>query len=401
MTILKTPFYEFHKKFGGKLVDYANYYLPISYQSQTHIESHNYVRNNSGLFDVSHMLQHKLVGKQCSEFLESLTPTNIKDIPVGSCHLSTFLNEHGGIVDDTIITKVSENELYVVSNGATSDKISKYISENLNNFQGGNHDLKYTNFKKALVAIQGPKTHEYLSKFLNTDLKDVYFGNHFFFNGKNKIIGKGFIDNFNDKSDGILVSRSGYTGEDGFEISIPNPEYALEFVNKLIDGSEIKPIGLAARDSLRLEAGMCLYGNELTESITPIEASLNWIISKNRRTPKTATFKGSSKILEQLADKSKIPYKRVGFQFEGGAAARHGSKIFVKESDELKEVGFVTSGSQSPTLSLSGSKVNIGQGYVQMPFNKKETDIIIQIRKKFVDAKVKKLPLVESHYYKP
>ncbi|GMM35495.1 glycine decarboxylase subunit T [Saccharomycopsis crataegensis] len=394
---LKTPFYDLHKRLGGKLVNYANYLLPISYPSQTHIESHLHVRSKAGIFDVSHMLQHRLVGAEASKFLESLVPTDIGAVKPGSCHLSTFLNDKGGVVDDTIITKVGENEIYFVSNGATSDKISAYITAALNEFQNGSHGLKYDNFKKSLVAIQGPTAHLHLSKALKTDLSKIFFGNHFFLENGEKVIGKGFTGNFSENSNGLLVSRSGYTGEDGFELSIPNPELANEVVEKLLQDSEVQPIGLAARDSLRLEAGMCLYGNELTEDITPVEASLNWIISKSRRTA-DAGFKGAEKVLAQLNDKSLVPYKRVGFTFEGGAAARTGSKIFANG----EEVGFVSSGSQSPSLSdATGKKMNIGQGFIKMPFHKKETDIEIQVRKKTIAGKVKKLPLVESHYYKP
>lgn len=390
MAPLKTAFHDLHLKLGGKLVNYAGYLLPISYAHQTHIQSHHQVRKLAGLFDVSHMLQHRLVGPDASKFLETLTPTDISAIAPGYCHLSTFLNTNGGIVDDTIITKVSENEIYFVSNGATSDKVDSFIRSGLASF-GGN--LEYSNYKKALVALQGPKAAAVLADVLKTDVSKVYFGQHFFYaDGKTVPAFTNYLDN----SDGILILRSGYTGEDGFEISIPNPEYANSLVNKILLLEAVEPIGLAARDSLRLEAGMCLYGNELTEEITPVEASLNWLISKLRRTP-DANFNGASKILAQLKDKSLVPYKRVGFQFEGGSAARHGSKVYA----EGKEVGFVSSGSESPTLSAAlGKRVNIGQAYVKMPYNKKETPIDVQVRKKTVSATVKKMPLVESHYYK-
>lgn len=404
---LKTPFYGLHTKLGGKLVNYADYLLPISYPAQSHIESHLHVRSKAGFFDVSHMLQHKLVGAQAIEFLQTLIPTDIAAIPKGSSHLSAFLNLGGGVIDDTIITKVADDQIYFVSNGATSEKVSEFINESLNSYQNGNHGLQYSNFKKALVALQGPSAHIHLSKFLNTDLKKVFFGQHFFYENGDKVVGKGFTETFNNaNSNGLLVSRTGYTGEDGFELSIPNPEYANELVQQILDNSnlEVQPIGLAARDSLRLEGGMCLYGNELSETITPIEASLNWIVSKSRRSPETANFNGAEKILTQLKDKSNVPYKRIGFEYENGAAARTGSIIYVKDDaadGKLKQVGFVTSGSQSPSLShSSGKKINIGQGYVKMPYNKKETDVVIQVRKNFVESKIKKLPLVPANFYR-
>lgn len=382
------------------MVSYANYLLPISYAGHTHTESHLNVRTKTGVFDVSHMLQHKLKGKESIDFIQKLIPTDIQAIPVGTSHLSTFLNKDAGVIDDTIITKVSDNELYFVSNGATTEKVGQFLSENLNSYKNGNHDLTYGCFKKALVAVQGPTSASHMSKLLNVDLKNVFFGNHFFLQNGEKVVGKGFVETFSKDSNGLLVSRSGYTGEDGFEISIPNDEVAVEFVEKLLAEEGVEPTGLAARDSLRLEAGMCLYGNELTESITPIEASLNWIVSKSRRNDPEG-FNGAARIIEQLNDKTKVPYKRVGFSFSGGAAARNGSKIYVKEGEDLKEVGFVTSGSQSPSLSdKTGEKVNIGQGYVKMPFNKKGTDIMIQIRKNTVGGTIQKLPFIAPGYYK-
>ncbi|ODV63527.1 glycine decarboxylase subunit T [Ascoidea rubescens DSM 1968] len=407
----KTPLYNIHVNYGGKLVDYANFSMPVLYPKiQSHIESHNWVRSNSGLFDVSHMLQHKLSGKDALSFLHKITPTDFSVLGVGKSQLSVLLNENGGIIDDTIITKYSDNEFYIVTNAGCIDKDLTFLKNQLDAFQNGNHNINHKIFNQetaSLIALQGPKSSEILQKiFPDINLSTLFFSNSAFFkinndyskdsikyNSDSNPILK-FEDLFlNESNHNIIhIARCGYTGEDGFEISIPNPELANHFTNLLLNLSNVKPIGLATRDSLRLEAGMCLYGHELSESITPIEANLNWLVCKDFE---NSTYNGNSKIVSQLSKKEKVLQRRVGFTLlDKSPAARENVKIFSNDDPE-KQIGYVTSGSYSPTL-----KVNIGQAYINPPFNKKTTKILLEVRGKKRLAEVSKLPFVPPNYYR-
>lgn len=376
----KTPLFDSHVKYGAKFVPYAGFEMPIMYKDQSHIESHHWVREKVGLFDVSHMLQHRFEGPDAVAFLQKITPIDLSQLAPFTSSLSVLLNNEGGIIDDTIITKHGEDKFYMVTNAGCRDKDLAFINKELQAFNGVNHET----FEGTLLAIQGPGAAELLQKFTSEKLPQITFG-HTQFVKLNSLV----------DSD-IHLSRTGYTGEDGFELSIPSTteaesKQAREFFETLIDEYPelVKPIGLAARDSLRLEAGMCLYGNELNEDITPVEASLAWLIPKTRRSA-DAGFNGSSKILEQLNNKSLVKTRRIGVVSKG-PAPRTGAKILDSEGNQ---VGHITSGSLSPTLGL-----NVAQSYIDKKV-KIGSEVQIELRGKLRPGKVTKLPFVENKFYR-
>ncbi|CAI4057880.1 hypothetical protein SKDZ_04G2480 [Saccharomyces kudriavzevii ZP591] len=382
----KTALHDLHVSLGGTMVPYAGYSMPVLYKGQTHIESHNWTRTNAGLFDVSHMLQSKLSGPHAVKFLNRVTPTDFDTLPTESGTLSVLLNREGGVVDDTIITKENQNNnFHIVTNAGCAERDIEFLRAELQNYPA--LDCRWKIIEgKSLLALQGPKAKDVLEPLLERaaqgrDLKELFFGQRREFALKDGTL--------------IQIARGGYTGEDGFEISVPN-EKAIEFAEKLLANPVAKPIGLAARDSLRLEAGMCLYGHELDEYITPVEAGLNWVISKSRRNlvNEKDRFNGYAKIMNQLNNKA---YNRIRVAFKylkNGPAARNGVKIFLP--DAQTEVGLVTSGSASPSL----NNINIGQAYVEKGHHKSGTELLVQVRNKFYPIELAKMPLVPTHYYK-
>lgn len=380
--LLKTPFYDLHLELGGTMVPYAGFSMPVLYKSQSHIESHNWVRSKAGLFDVSHMLQHKIQGPKSTEFLEKITPSDLKSLEPFSSTLSVILNSNGGVVDDTIITKHGEDEFYVVTNAGCREKDLKFIGEELQNFQ----QVSRSDITGGLLAFQGPEAAPILQKLTTYDLNTLKFGH------------SAFIP-LSIGGDKYHVARGGYTGEDGFEISIPDEVKANEFARILLNDfpDTVRAIGLAARDSLRLEAGMCLYGHELSEEITPVEAGLTWVIGKNRRDPATAGFNGAEKILAQVADKSLVKKVRRGITVKG-PAARENMDVYTGDStsvDAGTKIGVVTSGSFSPS-----TKQNIGMVYVPRKYMKVGTELKVNVRGKLREAKIAKMPFIEPNYFR-
>ena len=373
--LLKTPFYDLNVELGGTMVNFAGYSMPVLYKGQSHIESHNWTRSKAGLFDVSHMLQHRFAGPGTTEFLEKITPSDLKSLKPFSSTLSVLLNNEGGIVDDTIICKHGDEEYYVVTNAGCREKDLEFIGAELEQFGKGN--VSRESIDGGLLALQGPEAAATLQKLTTDDLSKIKFGE------------SAFISLLGGK---YHAARGGYTGEDGFEISIPDEKVALEFARTLLDNPEVvQPIGLAARDSLRLEAGMCLYGHELSEEITPVEAGLTWVIGKSRRSPESATFNGASNILAQIADKSLVKQVRKGI-FVKGPAARENMTVF--SADGSKAIGKVTSGSYSPT-----TKQNIGMVYVPRDV-KIGSDVKVEIRGKMRAGMIAKMPFISPNYYR-
>ncbi|CCH62236.1 hypothetical protein TBLA_0G02990 [Henningerozyma blattae CBS 6284] len=371
-SLKKTALHDLHVELGGTMVPYAGYSMPVLYKGQTHIESHNWTRTNAGLFDVSHMMQSRLTGKNAVSFLHKVTPTDFESLKADQGTLSVLLNNTGGIVDDTMITKEKENSFYVVTNAGCIKRDTEFLLGELKQI---GEDVNWEVIKdKSLLALQGPKASQVFEKLLKEGqtTKDLYFGSRRSF----QLYDGTTID----------VARSGYTGEDGFEISVPNDK-AENFARLLLDNSETKPIGLAARDSLRLEAGMCLYGHELDETITPVESGLNWLISKSRRAGEKGKFNGFDNIMDQLNNKN-YTRTRIAFKYLGkGPAARPDAKIFT--TDKSKQIGIVTSGSASPSL----GNINIGQGYVDKAFRKSGTELLVEVRNKMFPIVLEKMPL--------
>ena len=362
MDTQKTALYEFNKNLGAKFVPFAGYEMPVQYSTGI-VEEHKLTRNKAGLFDVSHMGQLSIEGNHNLELaLENIIPIDLKSIKLNQSKYSFLTNEKGGIYDDLIVTKVAKG-FNIILNAACKRNDFKIINNALEDkFKIILHnDL-------SLIALQGPKSLEILEKIVNK-VSALRFmnGNNFFYNNKN-----------------IYITRSGYTGEDGFEISLPN-NLAEDFAKKLIIGGA-KPIGLGARDTLRLEAGLCLYGHDINESTSPIEANLKWAISKRRR--EDGYFPGYEKIKSDM--NGGLSRLRVGIKPEGKVIAREGTKIF---SENDQEIGLVTSGTFGPSINRS-----IAMGYIKYNFSNIGNKILLEVRGKKHDAKVSDLPFYKKKY---
>nr|CAH7714095.1 unnamed protein product [Callosobruchus chinensis] len=374
-----TALYDFHVQKGGKIVNFGGFMLPVQYSDLSIVNSHLFTRANASLFDVSHMLQTEIRGKHCVEYFETICTADIQGLANNSGTLTVFTNDKGGILDDLIVTKISEDQLFVVSNAAMKDHDQKHILKALENYKKANPaaDIKITFLEpkdRSLLALQGPKAAEALQKLTSTDLSSLYF--------MTSTVGD--VAGAKD----CRITRCGYTGEDGFEISIPS-EASVKVANALLENESVKLAGLGARDSLRLEAGLCLYGSDITTETTPIEAALTWLVQKRRRELKN--FPGAEVILNQIKDGSAV--KRIGIIAESGPPARHGAVIL---SEDEKKLGEITSGCPSPSISK-----NIAMGYVPTPYSKVGTKVKLQIRNKLYDAIVSKMPFVSAHYYNP
>ncbi|XP_023812206.1 aminomethyltransferase, mitochondrial [Oryzias latipes] len=370
VALKKTPLFDFHKAHDGKMVNFAGWSLPVQYKD-SHIVSHMHTREHCSIFDVSHMLQTKVHGKDRVKFMESLVVADIAELKTNQGTLSLFTNEKGGIIDDLIVTKTDQGYLYVVSNAGCAEKDSVHMKVRLAEFKAAGLDVDLEFLDEALLAVQGPS----MSRVLQEGLKD----------NLNKLT---FMTSTVATVFGVpdcRITRCGYTGEDGVEISVSRLR-AVELIEKLLANSEVKLAGLAARDSLRLEAGLCLYGNDIDETTTPVEATLVWTIGKRRR--KDKDFPGAEIVVPQI--KAKTVRKRVGLVSTGPPVRQHTPIL----SPDGKVIGEVTSGCPSPCL-----KKNVAMGYVDSEFAKNGTDIQVEIRKKAVRAVVSRMPFVPTNYY--
>ncbi|VDC05862.1 unnamed protein product [Peniophora sp. CBMAI 1063] len=367
----KTGLYDFHVQHGAKMVPFGGWSMPLSYADVGQVASHKHVRSAAGLFDVGHMVQHMFRGPRAGAFLSHLTPSSLSSLPAFSSTLSVLTLPSGGILDDTIITKHADDAWYVVTNAARAKEDCAWFAQQLE--EGGWADgVKWEVLEgQGLVALQGPEAANVLQKHTSFDLKTLTFGRSAYIP----------VDGVE-----VHVARGGYTGEDGFEISIP-AEHTVKITSALLEGP-VQLAGLGARDSLRIEAGMCLYGSDIDETTTPVEGGLSWVIGKDRRA--AGDFIGAEPILKQLKDGP--PRRRVGFVVSG-APARHGAKIFNAEGSE--EIGVVTSGIPSPTLGQ-----NIAMGYVKSGHHKRGTAVKVDVRGKLREASVAKMPFVESRYWR-
>lgn len=323
------------------------------------------------------MLQTLVTGKDAVECMEAICTADLKNLPIGSGTLTVFTNQQGGILDDLIVNKVNDTCLYVVSNAARRENDMGLMSESVDYFRcfkGKQVEVHFMDpMERALIAFQGPEAMSVLQNLIKVDLSTLYFMSN--------------VECDVAAIQGCRVTRCGYTGEDGFEIALPG-DRAEFLVNMLLHSKsgDVKMAGLGARDSLRLEAGLCLYGNDIDESTTPIEAGLAWLVAKRRREEKN--FPGADVILDQL--KNGCQRRRVGVRLETGPPARQGVELFSNGN----KIGEVTSGCPSP--SLGG---NVAMGYVKEQFKKAGTDVELKIRDKFFSGKVSKMPFVHSSYY--
>ena len=367
--LLKTPCYALHIEAGGKMVPFAGYEMPVQYSLGVKKE-HLHTRAAAGLFDVSHMGQLTLSGTGASAALETLVPVDIIDLPLGKQRYALFTNEQGGLLDDLMVSNFGDH-LFVVVNAACKAQDIAHMQANLPS------DVVLTVLEnRALLALQGPKAGEVLARLI-PQTRDMVF-----------------MDSRVLSFDGVdcIIGRAGYTGEDGFEISMPG-EHAKRLTQILLAETEVEWIGLGARDSLRLESGLCLYGHDIDQTTTPVEASLLWAISKIRRIggKREGNFPGADIILNQIVTKD-VARKRIGMLGLGKAPVREGAELFNREGDKI---GVVTSGTAGPT---KGSP--IAMGYVQTQYAVVDTEIYAEVRGKKLPMLIQKMPFVEQRYYR-
>ena len=362
-TLKRTPLFELHKKLGGKLVPFAGYEMPVQFAGI--LAEHEQVRSKAGLFDVSHMGQAVLRGPGAAAALEALVPGDIQGLQTGRIRYTMLTNGHGGIIDDLIVASRGEH-LYLVVNASRKDIDLAHIRDHL---PAG--VMLEEMADRALIALQGPQSAEVLARLAPASRHML------FMTGEELRVG----------DVPCLVSRSGYTGEDGFELSVA-AEQAVHLAEMLLDEPEVQPIGLGARDTLRLEAGLCLYGNDIDETTTPIEADLAWTIGKRRC--EAGGFPGASVILNQLENGPQR--KRVGIRPVGRVPARAHTEI---SDGSGRPIGEITSGSYGATV-----QAPIAMGYVQTAFAQPDAAIGLSVRGKMLTAAVVALPFVPHHYYK-
>jgi aminomethyltransferase len=367
--LLKTPLHGLHIDVGAKMVPFAGYDMPVQYPLGVKKE-HLHTRDSAGLFDVSHMGQVRLYGDKAAQLLESLVPVDIIDLPVGKQRYAFFTNEKGGIMDDLMVANLGDH-LFVVVNAACKEQDIAHLQAHL--VDGVELEVLED---RALIALQGPKAAAVLARFA-PQVADMVFMD---------------VVQIELLGSNCIVSRSGYTGEDGYEISVP-ADKAEELARTLTAEDEVEWIGLGARDSLRLECGLCLYGHDLDTTTTPVEASLLWGIQKVRRTDgeRAGGFPGADIILKQIETKD-VARKRVGLVGQTKAPVREGAKLF--DADD-NEIGMVTSGTAGPT---AGKPVSMA--YVKTEFSALGTEVFADVRGKKLAMTVEKMPFVPQRYYR-
>ena len=365
LEVLTLPLDAWHRASGGRMVEFAGYWMPVQYEGI--IAEHLWTRASAGLFDVSHMGQLLVSGEDAEPALEALLPIDLATLKPGGQRYSLLLDEDGGILDDLIVSRWPD-ALFLVVNGATKWEDIGHLREFLPDEVTLNHLDE-----QALLALQGPKAFAALERHVSGEhpLSALTFM-HF---GKFEIAGVS-----------VTISRSGYTGEDGFEISLP-AEAAEQIATLLCSEPEVKPIGLGARDSLRLEAGLPLYGHDLTTGTEPVGAGLSFAINKRRRAE--GGFPGAERILPLLS--AGPARKRVGLALEGRMAAREGALVFA----DKHQVGVITSGGFSPSLEHP-----IAMATVETAFAAIDTSLEIDVRGKRLPARVVPMPFVPHRYHR-
>ncbi len=359
-TLKRTPLTEAHSALGAKLVSFAGYLMPVQYPSGITAE-HNAVRKHAGLFDVSHMGEFIVRGPGAVDFVNYVTTNDVAALAVGQAHYSTILNDRGTIEDDCLVYR-SEDRIMIVVNASNAAKDFAHISQQIDRFDATIEDVSD---ETALLALQGPKAAEILQTLTDADLSAVKYY-HFTFGTVAGI-------------DGILISRTGYTGEDGFELYFPN-ENALTVWNAILERGDVMPAGLGARDTLRLEMGMALYGNDIDDTVTPLEANLQWLVKL-----KKGDFVGRDALVKQK--EQGIARKLIGFTTTERSFPRHGYPVYV----DGQRSGDVKSGTMSPSLNIP-----IGTAYLPTASATPGTTFEIEIRGKRVPALVEKMPFYKE-----
>ncbi|MGM0835648.1 MAG: glycine cleavage system aminomethyltransferase GcvT [Bacillota bacterium] len=360
MTELKrTPLFEVYKDFGAKTIDFGGWDLPVQFSSIK--EEHEAVRTKAGLFDVSHMGEIEVKGKDSLAYLQKMMTNDVSKLKDGGAQYTAMCYENGGTVDDLLVYKKADADYLLVVNASNIEKDYDWLASKVT------EEVTVTNVSETMaqLAIQGPLAEEALQKLTNTDLSEIKFFK--------------FKENVEINGTPALVSRTGYTGEDGFEIYCAS-EKSVELWNEILKDENVIPCGLGARDTLRFEANLALYGQELSKDITPLEAGIGFAVKVN----KEEDFFGKEVLKDQK--ENGVPRKLVGIEMIDKGIPRHGYEVFVGE----EQVGEVTTGTQSPTL-----KKNIGLALLKKEFTELETEVEVQVRKKRLKAKVVKTPFYQ------
>ena len=370
-SLRKTPLNALHREFGAKLTEFAGYEMPVQYRLGI-LGEHQHTRKKAGLFDVSHMGQVILSGQSYEETalaLEKVLPMDVLGLEIGRQRYGFLTTDEGGILDDLMFSNRGDH-IFVVLNAACKDSDIKYLRSLLE----PNISIKEIE-SRALIALQGPTSEAVLGKY-HPQIKNMKFMD---------------VETLTIDGAECWISRSGYTGEDGFEISIP-AEAAEPITRSILSNQNVEFIGLGARDSLRLEAGLCLYGHDIDQATTPVEASLTWAIQKARRSngSRASGFIGSEIILKQLAGGTNK--KRVGFLPQTRAPMREGVEIFGTETSK-EAIGKITSGGYGPTVGYP-----IAMGYIDSEYANSEDDLFGELRGKRVPVKVSNLPFVPLNF---
>ena len=369
----RTPLHALHLSLGARMVPFAGYEMPVQYAAGV-LREHLHTRTKAGLFDVSHMGQLALRAKSgriedTAVALERLLPQDILSLPAGRQRYGQFTNEAGGILDDLMVANFGDH-LFLVVNAACKEADEAHLRALLSD-----SCLIEPLPGRALLALQGPKAESILARFCG-EAPSLRFMDA----GQRKVAGLQ-----------CFVSRSGYTGEDGFEISVP-AEQAELVARALLEDGDVMPIGLGARDSLRLEAGLCLYGHDIDTTTTPVEAALEWSIQKSRRSggARAGGFLGADKILAQLANGA--PRRRIGLKPEGRAPVREGAPLFTDQSS-AEPIGAVTSGGFGPSLNAPAA-----MGYVPTALSAQGTQLCAEIRGQRLPLRIAATPFVPNTY---
>ncbi|MBW8348095.1 glycine cleavage system aminomethyltransferase GcvT [Bacillus sp. IITD106] len=361
MTNLKrTPLYPLYKELGAKTIDFGGWDLPVQFSSIK--EEHEAVRTKAGIFDVSHMGEIVVKGKGSLAFLQKMVTNDLSKLKSGSAQYTAMCYEDGGVVDDLLVYKLAEEDYLLVVNAANTEKDVKWLHDNAI----GDVEIQDVSSDYGLIAIQGPKAEAILQTLVtDTELKEIKLFK--------------FIENVDVNGSNTLISRTGYTGEDGFEIYCSPSDAEKIWKDLLAVGAEegLLPCGLGARDTLRFEAALALYGQELSEQISPLEAGIGFAVKLN----KEEDFIGKSALQKQKD--AGIPRSIVGIEMIDRGIPRHGYKVFAGD----EEIGFITSGTQSPTL-----KKNIGLALINSEYKELGRELTVEIRGKRLKAKVVSTP---------
>ena len=368
-----TALHDVHMDMGAKMTEFAGFHMPLWYKGI--IEEHMAVRERVGVFDVSHMGDIIVEGKDATDYLSYILPSDISKAEIGKATYTAFINHRGILIDDTIVTRLEEDKYLVVPNAATTDLIYHWMFS-----LGGGYKVKIKNVSSqySSIAVQGPKAEDLLQEIVDDDLSNLKFFHARFIKLKDINIEKNELS-----GDYAYLSRTGYTGEDGFEFVVPNSNI-VELWKKVLEVGKkhgIEPCGLGARDTLRMEKGFLLSGQDFHpehEPRTPLEAGISWVIGWDHE------FLGKDVLVKMKEEKKYDLFRGIVLKERG--IPRHGYKIY--KDDE--EIGYLTSGTLSPVL-----KTGIGLGYVKRPYIKAGTEVLVDIRGKKVKAEIRKPKIVK------